>query len=201
MTTLDTEFVTLDVEHPIWDQFFTIAPLVLIGTREEEGFNLAPKHMVTPLGWQNYFGFVCTPRHATYHNIKHQGVFTVSFPQPSQVLLASLSAEPRCDRAGTKPIVDALPLTMATTIDGAFLSESYLLFECELERIIDGFGQNSFIVGDIVAAHVRQDVQRASEVDEQEMLYKNPMLAYVSPGRYATVRDSIAFPFPAGFSK
>ena len=63
------DVVTLDTAFPIWERFFTVAPLVLIGTREVDGtYDLAPKHMVTPLGWGNYFGFVCTPRHATYAN-------------------------------------------------------------------------------------------------------------------------------------
>ena len=29
--------IELDVEEPIWDQFFWVAPLVLIGTREADG--------------------------------------------------------------------------------------------------------------------------------------------------------------------
>ena len=60
-------------------------------------FRPAPKHMVSPLGWQNFFGFVCTPRHRTYQNIRREGAFTVTFPRPSQVVLTSLSAAPRDD--------------------------------------------------------------------------------------------------------
>ena len=87
--------VSLDLKWPIWERFFTVAPLLIIGSRDETGaFDLAPKHMATPLGWQNYFGFVCTPRHRTYQNIRREGVFTVSFPRPSQVVLTSLSAAP-----------------------------------------------------------------------------------------------------------
>ena len=28
---------TLDTDHPIWERFFTVAPLVLVGTREHDG--------------------------------------------------------------------------------------------------------------------------------------------------------------------
>src|SRR5271166_1755994 len=74
--------ISLDLNRPIWERFFTVAPLVIIGSRDESGvFDLAPKHMATPLGWQNYFGFVCTPRHRTYQNIQRQGAFTVTFPR------------------------------------------------------------------------------------------------------------------------
>jgi hypothetical protein len=34
--------------------------------------------MVTPMGWQNYFGFVCTPAHATCQKIERSGEFTES---------------------------------------------------------------------------------------------------------------------------
>jgi len=43
---------------PIWDRFFTNAPLILIGVcgcDTKEG--VAPQHMAGPTGWQNYIGF------------------------------------------------------------------------------------------------------------------------------------------------
>ncbi|NIQ57054.1 MAG: flavin reductase, partial [Gammaproteobacteria bacterium] len=53
-------------------------PLVLVGTREGEGaYDLAPKHMATPLGWGDYFCFVCTPEHRTYQNATREEEFTV----------------------------------------------------------------------------------------------------------------------------
>jgi len=59
--------VSLDPDQPVWERFFSVSPLIVVGTRDEDGsYDLAPKHMATPLGWDNYFGFVCTPRHHTY---------------------------------------------------------------------------------------------------------------------------------------
>ena len=58
----DNNLVALDTALPIWNQFYTVAPLAVIGTKEGEGYDLAPKHMITPLGRDNYFGFVCTPK-------------------------------------------------------------------------------------------------------------------------------------------
>ena len=92
----EEKLITLDTELPIWNQFYTVAPLVVIGTKEGDAYDLAPKHMATPLGRENYFGFVCTPRHSTYHNVKKEKAFTVSFPRPDQVILTSLAAWPRC---------------------------------------------------------------------------------------------------------
>lgn len=193
--------ISLDVGYPVWDRFFMVAPLVVIGTREpENGYDLAPKHMVTPLAWENYFGFVCTPSHATYRNIQREKTFTVSFPVPDQVLLTSLSASPRGED-GCKPSLTAVPTTPATVVDGVFLKDSYLDFECRLERIVDGFARNSLIAGRIVAAQIAEGALRASDVDDQDLLADLPLLAYVSPGRYATIDATRSFPFPSGFKR
>ncbi len=194
------KFIELDNTEPVWDHFFTVAPLVVIGSREEEGYDLAPKHMVTPLGKENYFGFVCTPRHGTYQNIKRTGYFTVSFPRPDQVVLTSLAASPRCeDGPVKKPIIGQLATLMARNMDAPVMHDSYLFFECTLERIIDGFGEHSLIVGQISGAYVHEDSMRVSDADEQEIIYHSPMLAYLANGRFAKISESFAFPFPKDF--
>ncbi len=193
--------VTLDMDHPVWERFFTVAPLVLVGTREEDGADdFAPKHMVTPLGWENYFGFVCTPRHATYRNIERDGIFTVTYPQPSQIVISSLAAAPRCGD-DVKPSIQALPRFAASQVEASFVRDGYVFLECRLERILDGFGVNSLIIGRIVAAHVDEGALRAADRDDAELLHGNPLLAYLSPGRFAEVKDSFSFPFPADFRK
>jgi hypothetical protein len=132
--------VTFREDHPVWERVFTVNPLVVVGTREESGaYDLAPKHLAMPMGWENYFGFVCTPRHNTYHNARREGVFTVSYPRPTQVLLASLAAAPR-DTDGSKLAADALPTFPASEVDGVFVEDAYLFLECALDRIADDFG-------------------------------------------------------------
>lgn len=193
--------VSLETDHPIWDRFFTVAPLVVIGTREPDGrYDLAPKHMVTPLGWENYFGFVCTPQHGTYQNIVRERVFTVTYPTADAVVLASLAASPRCGD-DSKPALQALPTFPAQSIDGQFLTQGSLFFECQLDRVVDGFGENSLIAGRIVAAHLLPDALRSMDRDDQESVAAAPLLAYVSPGRYATIDRSMSFPFPKGFQR
>ncbi len=193
--------VSLDIGRPIWDRFFTVAPLVVVGTREPDGSDdLAPKHMAMPLGWDNFFAFVCTESHSTYQNIRRQLQFTVSFPTPAQVVLTSLSASPRCDDH-SKPALSALPTIQATMVDAPLLQDAWLFLECRLERIVDGFGRNSLIVGSIVAARVHESSLRDADRDDQELLFESPLLAYVSPGRYATIDRSFSFPFPQGFRR
>jgi len=195
--------VSLDTDRPIWDRFFTVAPLVVIGTKEGEQYDLAPKHMATPLGWDNYFGFVCTPKHRTYWNVKDYRTFTVSFPWPNQTVITSLTASPRHNDMprGSKPVLQELPTIKAQEVDGIFLRDSYLFLECELVKIIDGFGTNSLITGQVIAAQVHESALRTSEQEDQQLLYQSPLLAYLNPGRFATIQDTNAFPFPANFEK
>lgn len=194
------EKVELELEKPMWNRVFTVAPLVVIGTREES-YNLAPKHMATPLGWDNLFGFVCTPSHGTYQNVKSEKAFTVSFPLPSQVVVTSLTAQPRCGEDEPTPGLEFLPTEPATEIDGVVLRDAYLVLECELDRIVDDFGSWSLIAGEVVAARALRDSVRASEVDDERIFQRSPLLAYLSPGRYAEIRETREFPFPAGFKR
>jgi flavin reductase (DIM6/NTAB) family NADH-FMN oxidoreductase RutF len=195
------ELVTLGTHHPIWDRFFWVAPLVVIGTREVSGeFDLAPKHMAGPLGWQNYFSFVCTPKHATYRNAQREKAFTVSYPRPDQVVMAGLAATPRCDD-GSKATLQSLPTIPAQLFEGVLLKDSYVYLECELDRIIDDFGVNSIVIGKVLAAHVHPEAARREDRDDQDVVRDCPVLAYLSPGRFAAIRDTHSFPLPEGFSR
>lgn len=195
-------FESLDTSLPIWSRFFMLAPLAVVGTREEGGYDLAPKHMVTPMGFDNFIGFVCTPDHSTYHNVAETGEFTMSFPKPDQTLITALSASPR-QEAIPKPeqIIDCLPTLKATQTDALFLADSYLLLECEHFKTVDGFGRNSLITGRIRRAFVDRHYLRLSDQDPQQMLHENPLLAYIAEGRFARVADTYHFPFPKGFKR
>ena len=195
------DVIGLDVNDSVWERFFLLAPLVLIGTREPDGQpDLAPKHMAMPMSWENYFGFVCTPQHGTYKNIRRTGVFTVTYPRPSQVLFASLAAAPRCGD-DEKRILQTFDTFPAREIDGVFVANGYVFLECELFRIYDDFGANSLITGTIKAAHVHKDALRVSELDDQDLIHNSPMLAYVHPWRFATIDATQRFPLPEGMQR
>ena len=192
--------VDIDTRRPVWDRFFSVAPLVLIGTTDPDGSpDLAPKHMVTPMGWQNYFGFVCAPTHSTCRNIARTGEFTVSYPKPSQVLYSSLAASPR--QEGHKPVLDYLTTFTGRKVDAVLIREAYLYFECRHFKTVDGFGPNCLITGEIVAAYAEPGFLRSSEVDDQELVHESPLFAYLAPGRFASIGRSNAFPFPANMKK
>jgi flavin reductase (DIM6/NTAB) family NADH-FMN oxidoreductase RutF len=195
------KLIALATDRPVWDRFFGVFPLVIVGSKEEDGrYDLAPKHLAMPLGWENHFCFVCSPHHATYHNIRRHGAFTVSYPRLTEVLLASLAAAPRCGGL-SKPSLLALPTFPARQVDGVLVEGCYLFLECTLHSVLDGFGPNSLLIGDVVAAAAHEDAVRAEERDEAEQIFRFPLLAYISPGRLAEIRQTTAFPFPEGFSR
>lgn len=196
-----SDLIELDPSSSIWEKFFTVFPLVVIGTREADGGDdLAPKHLAMPLSWGDHFGFVCTPRHNTYQNIQRTREFTVTYMRPSQAVLASLAATPRCDD-GSKPITASLPSFAAQQVDAAFLSDGYLFLECELQQMLDNLGENSLVVGRIVAARVAEDALRSNELDDADLVRDTPLLAYLYPGRFAEIGNSNQLPFPSGFKR
>ena len=193
--------VSLAVDEPIWDRFFSVFPLVVVGTVEADGsYDLAPKHLAIPMSWDNYFGFVCSREHHTYTNIERSGEFTVSYPTADQVTLTSLAASPRCE-GDAKLAMSVLPTRPATEVEGVLLDGCYLYLECRLDRIVDDLGRNSLIIGEVVAASVDKRSLRHRQTDDQDTVHQNPLLAYLYPFRFASIENSQQFPKPAGFKR
>ncbi len=194
-------YLELDLDRP-WSNFYMVSPLIVVGSKGADGYNMAPKHMCTPLGFGPYYGFVCTPRHQTYHNIKDSGCFTISFPVPDQVVMTSLSAIPRCgERRNRSKIIKQLPTFKAQKVDALCLDGAYLIFECTLDQIIDGFKDYSLIIGEIIRVRVRKNYLISSEKDAQEVIFMNPLLAYLPDDRFAEISKTRTFPFPKDFSR
>lgn len=194
-----SELVDLSTASSIWERFFLVAPLVLVGTKEGDGYDVAPKHLATPLGWENWFGFVCSPRHATYRNLAAHPEFTVSFPGADLILETSLAAGER-QADSSKPSLAAVPTFPARAVDGVLVERCGLYLECELERTIDGFGENSLLVGRVLAASAPRSALRGPDVDDADLLHALRPLVYLAPGRFGVVETTHAFPLPAGFS-
>ena len=192
--------VDLPLESPAWARVFTVSPLVLVGTLDPDGSpDVAPKHQAMPLGFGDRFCFVCTPRHATHRNAVERGAFGVSFPLPDGVVETSLAASARSED-GSKPALIAIPTRPARSVDAVLVGGCYLWLECELDRVIDGFPDDtSIVVGRVVAAAADERALRAADRDDADLLHDLPLLAYLVPGRFARIQDSHAFPFPADF--
>ena len=199
-TDVSDGLIELPVGAGLWERVFTVAPLVLVGTKERNGWDFAPKHLAMPLGWEGFYCFACTPRHATYRNVKAHREFTVSFPGTGQIMESSLAAGGRFE-GDVKPALAAVSTATARVVDGRVVDGCQLYLECELERIVDGFGPASLIVGRVVAAYAARDALRGAEVDDADLVHRLGLLTYLSPGRFAAVRDSFSFPYPVDFRR
>ncbi len=196
------DFISLNVKESIWEHFYTVAPLVVIGTKEEQGFDLAPKHMATPLGFSDFFGFVCTPRHNTYHNIKKHLRFSVSFVKPDQILLSSLAATPRCAvKDFPKEITNHIPTVTHNNGTSIFVKDSYVMLDCSLYKIIDGFDDYSLITGRIEQAMVHKNYKIVSDEGHQKQIFDHPLLAYIAQGRFASIKETLSYPYPKDFQR
>ncbi len=197
---LREQLVELSTEAPVWERFFMVAPLVLVATREGDRHDVAPKHLAMPIGWGNFFGFVCSPSHATYRNLEAHPEFTVSFPGVDRLLHASMAAGARHDDQ-SKPTLAAVPVFPARRVDGVLVEGCRLYLECVLDRFVDGFGENSIVVGRVVAAAAARAALRGYDVDDADLLHELRPLVYLAPGRIAEIGETYAFPFPVDFRR
>ena len=196
-----SSYVPLSLEQPIWEQFYTVAPLVLIGTIEADGSpDIAPKHLAMPLSWRTLFGFVCSPRHATYRNAVANESFTVGFPSPELVLAASLAAGPR-DAEVIKPTMDMLSLSPANVVEGVLVDGCRVHLECRLTRVVDELDENALLVGRVVAAYASRRARITADEDPEDAITRAPLLSYVHPGRVAAVHETKEFPYHRGFHR
>ena len=76
-----------------------------------------------------------------------------------------------------------------------------LYLECVLDRFVDGFGENSLVVGRIVAASVLRSALRGTDVDDSDLLHGCVRSSTSRPGVSAWSRQTHAFPLPPDFSR
>ncbi len=193
--------IALDCTVPIWDRFYLVHSLVIVGSREPDGsIDLAPKHMAGPVSWDNHFGFICCETHATYCNTVRTRTFTVSYPTVDQLVETSLTSAPR-SLLDTKPSLEAVPIVPATVVDGGLVRGARIHLECELERVMDNLGANSLIVGRVVAAAVDERAIRIMDREDEHVIADAPLLAYLQPNRFCVIDESRSFPFYSGGSR
>ena len=152
--------ISLATDRPIWDRFFGVVPLVIVGSKEEDGqYNLAPKHLAMPLGWENYYCFVCSPRHTTYHNIRRTASSRSAIRGRRRCCWPAWRRPPAAKTTPSRASWCCRPFP-ARQVDGVLVKGCYLFLECTLHSILDGFGPNSLIIGNVVAAAAHEDAVR-----------------------------------------
>jgi hypothetical protein len=185
--------IELDVAQPVWDRFFWVAPLVLVGTREANGSH---RPRAQAHGHAHGLGeFLRLRLHATAPHLRQYRTQRACSPFPTRALPNWFwPAWPprRAAARRTSPRLAALPVFPASVVDGELLEGGYLFLECELDRIVDGFGENSLIVGRVAAAQVdtRSERRARSGRSAAMVLQMRRLLAYLHPGRFADDQEA-----------
>lgn len=194
-----SELVPIEIDEKLWERVFVVSPLVLVATREPDGrHDIAPKHRTVAL--PGHFGFVCRPSHATWRNAVREESFTVGWPGPRQIVMASAAASPRCED-GEKKTLRALPTVAAKSVEGVLVEGCRFHVECRLERVVDDLGEDGLLIGRIVAAHADRAALRGGEMRDGQLVHDQPLLAYLHPSQFALVDHSTGFPFPKDFHR
>lgn len=192
MTDLPDDLISLELDQSIWDRFFTVAPMVVVGTRGVNGSqDLFATHRGFPMGPENLFAFLAAPESGAVVNAVRIGEFGVSFLRPDQVVEASLAAS---ERESQHPLLAEIPTFPASRIGSVLVSGAHAHLECRVDRIIEDLGSGVLVMGRVVAAHVDRGARRLSDRDDCDVLANHPLLAFVAPGRFAKIDQTDAFP-------
>jgi flavin reductase (DIM6/NTAB) family NADH-FMN oxidoreductase RutF len=97
--------------------------------------------------------------------------------------------------------VATLPTRPARRVAGVLVDGAALALECELERVVEGFGENGLVVGRIVAAWADPAALIDADREPEQVLAEAPLLAYVHPGRFAEIAAAYSFPMPEGMHR
>lgn len=176
-------------------RFFRPTSLVLVTTLSPLGVgNVAPKTQVMPVGRKGYWAFACCDRHHTYQNVARQGEFVINIPGPElieQVSQAAAEFPP-----GTDEISGAGLTAIASRVVGVpSIAECRVHLEFKNYQILDGFGEESLVIGEVVAVTVDEEAVDAGV----EILEGHPLLVYVYPGHYTGIKKAEKFVFPRNY--
>lgn len=75
------------------------------------------------------------------------------------------------------------------------------MLDCSAHKIIDGFDDYSLITGKINSAKVHQDYKIVSDEGHQKQIYDHPLLAYIAQGRFASIKETLSYPYPKDFQR
>ena len=132
--------IPIPVERPIWGRFFTVAPLVIVGTVEGEGYDLAAEAHGDAARLGQLLLLRLQPRAPDPGQRRADGRLHGQLPAPGRDPRRQPRRPPRAPRTSQSPALAAIRTFPAREVHGVLVEDSYLWLECELDRIVDGFG-------------------------------------------------------------
>lgn len=180
--------------------YFTVKPLILVTTVGPSGLpNVAPKTQNMNVGRnEEYFAFVCTPKHHTYQNVKAQGEFVVNYPGPD--LIRNVSASSQLAENVDEIALAGLTAIPSLVVKPPRIKECFAHLECKLVEFKELDNVN-IILGRVVARSASREVsfEREKAKANIRLLATHPLLAYVYPDHYTKINDAKEFVFPGNY--
>jgi flavin reductase (DIM6/NTAB) family NADH-FMN oxidoreductase RutF len=170
---IDPQFLSPHAMHGLVLSTVMPRPIAFISTVSADGvLNLAPFSCFAPVATAPpLLGVSISSRDGqpkdTLRNAREAGEFVVN-------VVSEELAEKMVQTSGEyPPEVDEFALAGLTPVPSDLVKpprvgESPVSFECRLERVLE-FGENSFVVGQILRVHVRDDVLTAGRVDPMKL--------------------------------
>jgi len=188
------------IELDSHDQYFTIKPIILVTTLRRSGLpNVAPKTQCMSVGRrEEYFAFVCTPKHHTYQNAKADKEFVVNYPGPN--LIEKISATSQIAENIDEVALAGLTSIPSLVVKPPRIKECMVHLECKVMDIKD-LGDGSIILGKVVARSSNPEIsfKRVMAEESLNLLSKHPLLAYVYPDHYTRIDTAEKFIFPKNY--
>jgi len=187
--------VELKLDEFVGKFFFKPESVALVTTISISGVpNVAPKTQVMPIGRKNYWAFACCGSHHTYQNVVQQGEFVINIPGPE--LIDHISRSSADFPLGTDEIKAAgLTALSSKIVVPPSIAECRVHIECRRYQVLDGFGNDSLIIGQVIACFGDSGFVST----DPAILREYPLLAYIHPNHYATIDRVERFSFPRNY--
>ena len=180
--------------------YFTIKPIILVTTLGGNGLpNVAPKTQCTSVGRrEEFFAFVCTPKHHTYQNVKANKEFVVNYPSPE--LIEKVSASSQFAENVDEVALSGLTSISSLVVKPPRIKECMAHLECKVVEVKD-IDDVSIILGRVVArsADREKSFKKGTAEEGIKLLSKHPLLAYVYPDHYTRINTAEKFIFPKNY--
>lgn len=168
-----------------WKPLVTIKPLILVTTRSGKGVNNgAVKSLALQCSFEPYrYGFVCTPDHDTYKNIKETREFGINFPAPE--FEKNIMSFGRDFPEDIDEMMEAgIQVFYSEKGSVPLISDCYFSLECRLDQIID-WENSSLIIGRVYMGWANSDYIQKTDKEKLE----DGILSYLYPVGLRSFRD------------
>ncbi len=125
--------------------FFTPLPVLVVATYDPKGVPDAMNAAWAGLCGSNNISLNLDSEHKTTKNIRHNGVFTVSFATVDTLKIADYVRIVSANKISDKLAIAGIHTAKAPTVNAPVIDEFPLTMECRVQAITEEFGKSRII--------------------------------------------------------